>query len=101
MLDMDRQDRAGSGSDDEEHWQRKEARRLVRDKAALNPLTLGALRPLLCDAAVHMFPVEDHGLSERGSQSASRAKLHMQRSTHLTRQVEAQIRVLSCGAGSQ
>lgn len=33
----------GQGSDeDEEHWQRKEARRLVRDKAELNPLTLGA-----------------------------------------------------------
>ena len=33
----------GQGLDeDEEHWQRKEARRLVRDKAALNPLVLGA-----------------------------------------------------------
>ncbi len=33
----------GEGVDeDEEHWQRKEARRLARDKAELNPLTLGA-----------------------------------------------------------
>ena len=29
-------------SDDEEHWQKKEARRLARDTAQLSPVTLGA-----------------------------------------------------------
>ena len=69
---MGRQDRAGSGSDDdEEHWQRKEARRLVRDKAALNPLTLGAPHFILlwCSASTcYVFRI--FATSERGAQSA-------------------------------
>ena len=32
-----------AGNADEDHWQRKEARRLARDLAQLNPVTLGAL----------------------------------------------------------
>ena len=33
---------------DEEHWQKKEARRLARDTAELNPVTLGGpLNPVM------------------------------------------------------